>query len=156
MPIDYRGAYPYWYYKRVELADRGVSLGAQYLTWNIKSGYNYWVRGLLISYPHYEHIAQPYDVTEPLYISLIQVERNRTLTEIPIPTELLSNPGQNQPPPPGSPQHSRPLYNGFIRFNYLISNKDVLHLKIQGHNNGLPEYCRICIVGHNVKEGYHV
>lgn len=156
MPIDYRGAYPYWYYKKVELAVRGASLGSQYLVWKIKSGYDYWVRGILISIPHYEHLAAPYDVTPPLYLSLVQKERNRNITEIPIPMVLMSTPGEADPPPPGHVQHSKELDNGFIRFNYLLSNSDILSLKVEGHAGGFPEYVRIAVIGQNVKAGNHV
>lgn len=156
MPIEYRGSYPYWYYENVTLAAGGASLGPQYIVKSIKSGYDYWLRGILVSYPHYTHIAQPADVTPPIYLSLIQVERNRQITEIPIPVDIMSNPGISEPPPPGHNQHARPLHNGYIRFNYLISNKDIIKLKIEGQAGGYPLYARIAIVGNNVKAGNHV
>lgn len=152
MPIQYRNSYPYWYYKNVALADRGVSLGNQYLIWTLKSGFNYWIRGLLISYPHYTHVANPDDVSPPLYLALCQTERNRTITEIPIPVDLMANPGSIQPPPPGHAQEERrDLVNGFIRFDYLLSSSDVLNIKISGHVNGFPEYVRLCVMGNNIK-----
>jgi len=154
MPIDYRGAYPYWYYSNIALAERGASIGNQYIVWKIKSGFNYWIRGLLISYPHYTNVGHPDDVSPPLYISLVQTERNRRITEIPIPTEILANPGGNQPGV--QPQECRPLFNGYIRWDYLLSNSDVLNLKIEGHTGGHPEYVRIAVIGHNVKAGHHV
>jgi len=154
MAIDYRNAYPYWYYKYIALAERGASLGSQYIIWKLESGYDYWIRGLLISYPHYTDVVNPDDVSPPLFITLVQTERNRRITEIPIPTEICANPGGNQPGT--QPQPVKPLFNGYIRWDYILSNSDVLNLKIEGQAGGHPEYCRLAVVGHNVRAGNHV
>lgn len=153
MPIQYRDSYPFWFYKKILLADRGVSLPPQYIFFDLKNGFDYWIRGLFISYPHAIHVAGPDDVSPDLYLSLIQSERNRNITEIPIPVDLFTNPGSKKPTPPGHQQHDRQFHGGYIRWNYLISNSDVIKIKIDGHNNGNPGYIRLCVMGHNVKAG---
>lgn len=150
MAVQYRQSYPFWFYKKVILAERGASLPPAYLFFDLKNGFDYWIRGLLISYPHQINIAQN-DISPDLKLTLIQSERNRDITEIEIPTDILSNPGSAQPPPPGQPQHDRHLHNGYIRWDYLISNSDVIKIRISGHTGGDPQYIRLCVMGHNVK-----
>ena len=147
MPIQYRDSYPFWFYKKVLLSERGASLPPQYLLFDLKNGFDYWIRGLLISYPH----KAGSDISPDLKLTLIQSERNRNITEIEIPTDLLSNPGSAQPPPPGSANHDRQLHNGYIRWDYLISNSDVIKIRISGHTAGNPAFIRLCVMGHNVR-----
>lgn len=152
MAVDYRNSHPYWYYKYVQLAALGASLNTQIVAFQLKNGFDYWIRGLIVSYPHSTDIRLPDDISPPIRIELLQYERNRQITEIPIPIELCTNPAGIQPQTPGHAQENREgLHNGYTRWNYLISDRDVLYLRVSNQSNGQPEYVRIVILGQNVR-----
>lgn len=148
--------YPYWYYDYVVLIDgSGNALGPQYITHELKNGYNYMIRGFLISWPHSTAVAGS-DMAPDLSMELIQYERNRPIMEEPIPIELFATPGGNFPVAGLNDNLSRPLGRSFIAFDCLLSNRDNLLLRVTGQRNvptigGEPDFVRIVTVGRNVR-----
>lgn len=149
--------YPFWYYAKIPLIDSGGNpLGPQYFTRSLKFGYDYLVRGFLVSWPMNEFVGAANDVAPELELNFVQYERNRPITQTPIPFRDFATPVGKEFVTGYTQNADRQLGRAFMPYNYLLSNKDALQLVISGQENvgaagGEPDYIRLTVVGRNVR-----
>lgn len=140
----YKDRYPYWYFAHVTLAAGGVSLPQQYIIRELKIGYDYLLEGFTVSYPA---DARGGDICPAPRIEVIQTERGRPLTQEPILVHDMTSPGES------TAGNQTAKYTTYIPFNYLISNKDVLQLRVAAQAGGNPATIDILIFGTMLKRG---
>lgn len=140
--FDYRAIYPYWYFFDVALSVGGVSLPAQYLLADIKSGYDYIIEGIAASWVA---AAAGADISPPPLLYLIQGGPHRAITETQIQLNLISTPAER------NSDNQNAMYRGYVPIEHIFSYRDILEMQIQAPAGGDPVSAHVAVFGRNVK-----
>lgn len=140
--FDYRAVYPYWFFHEVTLSVAGVSLPAQYLISEIKSGYDYIVEGIAATW---NAAAAGGDISPPPLLYILQGGTATEITEHQLQIDVITTPGGRN----AAGQSGR--YRGIVPVEHIFSYRDIMEFRIQAPAGGDPVQAQIVIFGRNIR-----
>lgn len=154
---------PYFFYERLAVVAGRTRVPVSF---HIDTGFTYFLRRLVMTWPDTEFTAGPPIYVPSLTISFIDRAKNKPRQIVPIPVSLLSTPAGHQtfagpaPLPVDNTAFSQ-NFSASVRpshkmFNYFYAFADTIEMEVTGFVAApflwLPPYFDVMIEGYNIPE----